>query len=734
VHVAAIRGDTMVLGRGAEATRIAGAAVTADYFAALGASTAIGRTLRAGDDDAPGGSPVAVLSDAFWRRHFNGDPGVIGARIVLDDAPVTVVGIARPNFHGDGASNVDVFVPLSFAMRTMGSAWRSTVGMNVVSIVAHLRRDIASGTAEAMANASLVALAMDERGHPPRVQLESLVPGRAARQSTQARIALWLGGVSVIVLLIGFANVATLLLLRAARRRREVAVRLALGASRGRLARQLLTESVLLTSLGAAAGLLVARWLADLVRATLLPSLARSEAFIGRSVLLAAIVAALVAGIAGGLAPLLQAFRTTSASELRTNTGAGSVTGSMMQRVLVGIEVALCTVLLVGAGLFVQSLERLQAQDLGITTSHLLVVELDFHGYIDGIERDATYSEQARRLAAVPGVMGATIAEAFPFGSHHVPPISVPGRAEAPTIGGQLPFMYGATPEYLAMLGVRLRQGRLFTASDRHGSPLVVLVNETMARKLWPGERALGKCIRVGYGAGEPSPVAPPTLPCREIIGVVADSRARSLVPSGSEAELMQYYLPFGQLPPLPMPDVPEVTALLVRVSGDLDRMAGQVQRAIQASAPVYARVRPYDDLMEPQRRPWRLGATLFSTFGALALCIAAAGLFGVVAYAVAQRTREIGVRLALGGRPASVARLVIAQALRMVGLGLAIGIAVSLAIAPVARSLLFETSPWDPVAAAFSMVVLLMVGVLAATVPAWRAAHVSPSIALREE
>src|SRR5262249_10308560 len=162
-----------------------------------------------------------------------------------------------------------------------------------------------------------------------------------------------------------------------------------------------------------------------------------------------------------------------------------------------GVQVALCTVLVVGAGLFVRSLQRLESQDLGLTTNHLLIARLDFRGYPEGFERDYTYADEARRLTSVPGVTGVTVVESFPFGNHHVPPISVPGRADAPTIGGQLPFMYGATPAYLELLGVRLRQGRLFTAADRHGSPLVVLVNETMARTVWPGVSALGKCIRV---------------------------------------------------------------------------------------------------------------------------------------------------------------------------------------------------------------------------------------------
>jgi hypothetical protein len=342
-------------------------------------------------------------------------------------------------------------------------------------------------------------------------------------------------------------------------------------------------------------------------------------------------------------------------------------------------------------------------------------------------------------VAALPGVTDATVAQAVPFGPHQIPPIGVPGMADAPTAGGQLPLLYGATPEYLRLLGVRLREGRLLMAADRRGSPLVVLVNETMAREVWPGRSAVGRCIRVGFDPSlPPGPVAPATLPCREVVGVVADSRARSLRPDGREATLMQYYVPFEQLPAPPpfVGEMPEVSGLVVGTSGDPARVAAAVQRAIQGSSPrpVFAHVRPYDDLLAPQLRPWRLGATLFALLGALAVATASVGLFGVVSYVVARRTREIGVRLALGGDRGRVGGTVVSEAVRLVIAGVAAGIVVALGAAPLVQPMLFQTSARDALVLATSAAILVLVTVAASAIPAWRASCISPLVALRSE
>jgi putative ABC transport system permease protein len=261
-------------------------------------------------------------------------------------------------------------------------------------------------------------------------------------------------------------------------------------------------------------------------------------------------------------------------------------------------------------------------------------------------------------------------------------------------------------------------------------------VNETMAREVWPGQSAIGKCIRVGFDPDlPPQPLAPATLPCRQVVGIVRDSRARSLRPIGREASQMQYYVPFEQLPPTFEANAPDVFGILVRTAGAPDGMIAAVQRRIQdGPLPVSARVRAYEDLLDPQLRPWRLGATLFTAFGALALCIAAVGLFGVVSYLVAQRRREIGLRLALGGTRSDITRLVILATLRLVGVGVAIGLGAALLVGPAAESMLFQTSARDASVLLGACTALLVVGVIAAAGPAWRAARTSPMVALRVE
>jgi len=287
-------------------------------------------------------------------------------------------------------------------------------------------------------------------------------------------------------------------------------------------------------------------------------------------------------------------------------------------------------------------------------------------------------------------------------------------------------------------MGVKLVSGRLFSARDGRGAPQVVLVNETMAHTVWRDRPALGRCVRVGFGSFPPTGDGNPaeSQPCREVVGVVRDSRARSLRPERNEDRLMQYYVPFDQLPETPRPDPSQVMGLIVRVNGDLDRAAALVQRTIQSTSAVrvFARTRPYQDLIDPQLRSWRLGATLFSAFGALALAIATVGLFGVVSYVVTQRTQEIGVRLALGGTGTRVARLVIGDALRMVSIGIVVGLLGALAAGPLVASMLFQTSPREPAGIAVAGTVLLAATLVAAAWPAWRAGRVQPVVALRAE
>jgi predicted permease len=406
------------------------------------------------------------------------------------------------------------------------------------------------------------------------------------------------------------------------------------------------------------------------------------------------------------------------------------------QNALVTIQVALCTLLVVGAALFVRSLERVQSQDLGFSAEHLLYVTLDFHGFVPGSERDAAYFAAVDRVRALAGVTGATVAAGIPFGPHNIPPMSIP-NLPWPPVNVQIPIMYAATPDYLDLMRVRLLTGRLFSARDTRGSPQVVLVNESLARSAWPGASALGRCVRVGgmpTGGGDENPAA--SQPCREVVGVVRDSRARSLLPERNEDRLMQYYVPFDQIPDPPFPNIPRVMGLVVRVAGDPLQMVGQVQRAIQSSSArrVFALIRRYQDLIDPQLRSWQLGATLFSAFSAIALGIATIGLFGVISYVATQRTQEMGIRRALGGNGWVVARLVVVDAVRRTIVGLTLGVVAALLAGPVIAAMLFQTSPRDPASVAAAGAVLVAATLVAASWPALRATRVNPMVALRAE
>ena len=735
--VAAVSADSVTTGEGADLAEVPAVKASGRYFAVLGVRAAAGRLFGPSDDSLPNGNDVVVLSHAFWQRRFAGEASAIGQQFVVDGQRLTIIGVTPRGFNGADLAPVDLFVPLTTAMRNRGAGWWSDPRIRMVSIVAHLRKGVAVSEAEALAMRTLrETLPAGGTDRLTAVPLESVMPGRAARTTPQARIALWLTGVSVIVLLIATANVSTLLLLRAAKRRREAAVRLSLGARLMHLARQSVIESLLLSFVGCGLGLVLAHWIGAIVRVTLLPNVAATTEFIEPKVLVASVAVACAAGLVASLGPITQLGRRNLSLELRAG-GAHGASGRMVsQHALVAVQVAMSGVLLVGAGLFVRSLERVQSQDLGFSTARLLHITLDFRGPTPGPEHDRALAEATQRIASVRGVTGVTVVQGMPFSSHHIPPIHVPGYAMPSPAAQQLPIMYAATPAYLDMMGVKLREGRLFTRGDTAGTPLVVLVNETMARTMWPGRSAIGGCVQAGHVAdpmlGDPVSAAA-FLPCRTVVGVVRDSRARSLRTEGNEARLMQYYVPLGQAPAAPFPTVPEYHGILVRTAGEPERWVTPIQRIIQStsSRPVYARVSPYQTLIDPQLRSWRLGATLLSAFGLLALAIAAVGLFAVVSYLVTQRTREIGVRLALGGSTGVVAGLVVRDAVKMAAVGGVAGIAIAVVAAPLVQSMLFETSAREPGILVGAVLVLLAVAVGAAAVPAWRAGRVSPMTVL---
>ena len=509
-----------------EQTRVEAMLVSGSYFPALGAVPRMGRVIQPEDDRAS--SSTAVISHAFWHSAFGGDAAVVGRRIAINRIDYVVSGVMPVGFSGHSATRVDVWVPLAAAMRET-PGWSLDSFRNVVGIVARVEEghDVAATTQAS------VAL---ERG----VSLLGLDGGEVA--PAERRIAYALAGVSILVLVIGLANAATLLLVRGTRLLRDAAIRTALGATRGRLFAQVLAEASILAVISTAGALALASWLSEVVRRVLLAGVIEHEVFTLRT-----IVVAVAAGL-GALALAAAVGVAQMPRQVRAGDLSGAGYGARRSRaypMLLLVQTTLSVVLMSGAGLFGRSLYNLRAQDFGMQLSDVVLV-----GFEPGPNPVAGQAEILRdaleRIRQLPDLDAATEIQSTPFAGHHVPPIGVPGMAESPSVNGQLPFLIAATPEFLRILGIDIAEGRPFTRDDERGAP-VVIVNQTMARTVWPGESALGKCIRIGFdpsfdpftASGPPGP--PTNVPCREVVGVARDVRQRSVVPGGAEDRLMQY-------------------------------------------------------------------------------------------------------------------------------------------------------------------------------------------------
>lgn len=701
-----------------------GVLVSGNYFDMLGATARVGRPVQISDDRAAS-DPVVVLGHAFWRSAFGGDPGILGRRVSIGGLDYVVSGIMPAGFSGHSAANVDLWMPFAAAMRK-SPGWDQQPYMNVASVVARLAPGATPAAAAAQGTGVL--------GHA--VVLSPLAGANVSQ--ADGRVALWLAGVSALVLVIGLANAATLLLVRASRRRREFAIRAALGAGRARLIRQAFAEGVLLSTAAVALSLVGAQWFDAAVRQVLLPGLTPAETT-GTTALVAALAAGCVAAIVTGLANGANVPRALSASSLDEERHSGR--RSRVQTTLLVLQTALSVVLLCGAGLFGRSLHNLLAQDLGMRMDGVFVVDFE-EGAGGGRDRgDDPFGSALERVRRIPGVQSATVIGALPFAGHNVPPIAVPGRAEPPNVNGQLPFLQPATPEFFTILGVTIVEGRAFTEADDKGAPVVV-VNQTMAHALWPGASAIGQCIRIGFdpsfdpetAAGPPTPSS--AVPCRQIVGVARDMRQRSLVPEGAEDRLMQYFVPYSQVPIPPFVPDPDRSAwgLLIRTRADTAQVASAVRRAIvdgRSDLP-YVRVRPYEQLLDRQARPWRLGQTLFALFGALALVVGAIGLYAAFTHAVALRRREMAIRLAIGARPPGVVTLVLREALSVAAAGIVLGIFMAFAGGRWLQSLLFQTSGADPLIMGTAAAVMLAVAVMATLLPARHASRADPATLLR--
>lgn len=697
---------------------------SARYFDFFDATPVLGRFYSASEDSIPEGSPVAVLGYDYWQTRYGGSRDVLNQSMQIGATIYTIIGVAPRGFSGvvDGRAPV-AWIPITAYAWSRRHTYLDNYNWGWLEMLVRCRPGVSLAAATADLDAAfrqswLTERVMDPSLAPigearPHTMLAPTQIARGPEAGPESRIGFWIGGVAVIVLLVATANVANLLLARAFRRRREIAVRLALGVSRKRLLGHLLTESLLLAILGGSAGLLIARVGGAALARVFNPDSAPTTLADPRTMAFCALLTLLV-GVLTGLAPALWAGHGDLVTSLKSGAREGSYQRSRTRMLLVVVQGALSVVLLVGAGLFVRSLANVRGLRLGFDADPVLYIERNMRGVDWTEDRQAELNRRLVATAAtLPGVESATEAVSVPFYSFESRALFVEGIDSVSRLGRFQ--LQAASPAYFRTMGTRLLAGRGITAADRHGAPPVMVVTESMARRLWPGHTAIGQCVRVGAD----------TEPCRTVVGITEDIKQRDL----SEADTPTYFLPAEQM---------ETSAygLFVRVHGRAAAVAETVRRRLQQEMPgaSYVTAMPLSQVIDNRQRPWRTGASMFLVLGGLALVVAAIGLYSVIAYSVAQRTHELGVRIALGARLRDVVRLVLGDGLRLALGGIAAGVVLALVGGRWIGTLLFDESPYDPVVFGLVALVLLVAGVGASLFPGMRAGRVDPNIALRAE
>jgi predicted permease len=698
-----------------EPQRLRGNHVTANTFEVMGVPPLLGRASVA-SDVGPGAPAVVVLGHRFWQRQFGGDPGVVGRELRLDGAVRTVVGVMPPRFMWRGA---DVYLPTRF---TRGQA---VEGVRFVHLLGRLK----PGVTDAQAEVDLRPIIVDLQKRQPALFPEKWRVSLLSFEETfpsSIRQTLWiLFGAVGLLLLIACVNVSNLLLSRATARHREMAVRAALGADRGRLIRQLLTESLLLALAGGLAGVALAQGALRAIIALVPPNTIPDEAeiVINLPVLCFTVCLCLATAIVFGLAPAWQSSRTGVAHALKESgrTVSGGVGQNVVRSGLVVAEVALSVMLLVGATLMIRTVLALQDVDLRIRTDHLLTlrVPLPATRYPEAAQRTAFLRELLARVAAVPGVSAAAVNTGLhPLGNWNVP-VELVGAA-APDARPAL--LHQISAGYPGALGIPLLAGRLFDEAEVERGQRLAVVNQAFVKRYVGESPAIGRVVRVPRLASDPFHVADPSF---QVVGVVRDTLNRSL----TDEIRPEVYVPYTV--------TGSADRVVVRTTTEPAAVTGAVRAqvlALDREQPV-TDVRTMDALLDSYAFSGpRFSLALFAVFAALGLSLAVIGVYGVISHAVARRTQEIGIRIALGATARQIAAMVVGGGLRLVGLGVLLGLAGSAAAARVLRQLIWNVSPFDPLSFAIVAAVLVLVGVQASLRPAWRASRVDPVRALRYE
>ena len=708
------------------AERIYGEMVSTNYFNVLGTPPHIGRLFTSDDSEQPGATPLAVLSHRFWMRRFNGDPAIVGQTLVLNGRPFMVIGVTPEGFHGTTVLTSDLWVPVNMvgelASRLPPSILTSRESAWLV-MGARLKPGVTVGQAQAeLAN---IGRALEQefpdanRGKGLRVVASSPVPGDGAPVAAFMAVLM---AIVMLVLAIACANVAGVLLARATTRRREIAVRLAIGAGRGRLIRQMLVESTLLFLIGGSGGLVLARLMTGALL-SLLPAVPLpidvTLALDGRAVVFT-LTLSLVAAILSGLAPAFHASRAEVVGALKSDTQGGPER-IWLRHAFVVSQVALSIVLVVGAGLFARALQRASEIDPGFDPHgvELATLDLSLGGYTADTGR-VFARELIRRVRETPGVQAAALSAVMPLGDRGIGlgGLAVPG---VELRNGRRFFDVDwnvITPGYFATMKMTLLTGRDFSDADREGTPSVVIVNETAARQWWPRQDALGKTLLQETGR----PDAPDAVRTLTVVGVARDSKYRNL----GEDPRPFVYVPIEQ-------QYMSRTVIAAR-SAHGQRLAGELRALVASMNPNLPIVQAltFDAYSQLGLLPQRIAASVAGSLGLVGVLLAAIGIYGVTAYMVSSRTREIGIRMALGAERASVVRMVLRQGLTLTMIGAAIGLAVAAAASRLLGSLLFGVGATDPLTFIGSTLLFFVVGAAACYVPARRATAIGAMDALR--
>jgi putative ABC transport system permease protein len=717
--IAALRAQPAVLTGGQLPERVETAVVSPNAFELLGVRAALGRTFSK-EEDQPGRNRVAVLSHGLWQRRFGGDSSILGKTVIVDGNSFTVVGVTSPDFRLPDTPS-ELWMPYTLDAKEL-----SQRGFKTLRVIGHLKPGVtleqAAGEMRSIAAHIEQQYADTNSGWSTKI-----VPLRDQLVGNIGPTLWTLLGAVVFVLLIACANVANLLLARAGNREKEIALRTAIGANPLRLVRQLLTESVLLGLAGGLVGLALAAWSVSILEQFGPSSLPRvEEVTIDWRVLTFTLAASVLTGIVFGLAPALSSVRSDLNSVLKTS-GRGT-TGSRSRKRwrngLVVSEIASCVVLLAGAGLLIRSFAHLESVDPGFRPDHVLTMQIALpETRYSGLKIALFYQQLVERLHALAGVEYASIARSLPLSGADASLNFVVENRPVEASSEQSRAKYrAASADYFAALGIPLLRGRYFDRTDGERTPGVVVVNNTMARRFWPGEDPIGKRMKAGFDNSQ----------WCTIVGIVGDVKHTGL-DAATNAEMYYHY---RQIPPELMNFVEGTMALVLRTQAQPNSMVSAVRGEVQKLDPDLAvfNVKTMEDLVGGSLAQPRFRTLLLGVFAGVALILAAIGLYGVIAYAVTQRTNELGVRMALGAQKSDVLKLVVGEGAQLAAIGIAIGFVLAFPLMRVIAQLLFGVGSADPVTFAATAFVILLVTVAASYLPALRAIKVDPLVALRYE